>query len=68
MNYATCKGKDCGAEIIWIKTENDKNHPVDRKPEKMWVMTLSGRWKLVDCYRSHFGTCPAEAMFRKDKT
>lgn len=67
MDYAKCKGTDCGAEIIWIKTEAGKNHPVDRKPEKRWVLTLSGAWKLVDTYGTHFNTCPAEAMFRGKK-
>ena len=65
MDYAKCRG--CKADIIWIVTENGKKCPLDRKPEKRWVMTLKGTWKLVDTYISHFATCEQEQLFRKDK-
>ena len=62
MDLSTCKTKGqrrgCGADIYWIVTEAGKKHPIDREPEKMWVMTLSGDWKMVDCFRSHFASCP----------
>ena len=31
------KCKSCNADIIWIKTINNKNHPVDAKPVKVWI-------------------------------
>ena len=65
MDYANCKA--CKAEIIWIMTENGKKCPLDREPEKRWVFTLSGTWKLVDTYISHFATCPSEDLFREKK-
>ena len=72
MDYANCRGgvgrKGCGAPIIWITTENGKKCPLDREPEKRYVMTLRGDWKMVDTYVSHFATCPNAALFREKKT
>ena len=55
-----CKG--CGAEIIWIETRGGKKHPVDAKPRKMWVK-LAEKWFLMDCYETHFATCPKSKDF-----
>jgi len=62
--------KSCGAEIIWIKTPQGKNHPVDAKPKKMWVHEdhpVHYPWKLVDAHESHFATCPNADQHRKSK-
>jgi len=66
MDFGKCKA--CKADIAWIMTENGKKCPLDREPEKRYVLTLSGTWKMVDTYVSHFATCPQEAMFRKETT
>lgn len=72
--------KSCGAEIVWIRTQAGKPHPLDAKPEKRWValgdLTCGGPiddrmdaashgWSLVDTYVSHFATCPHAAEHRK---
>lgn len=50
--------KSCEAEIIWIKTEKGKNHPVNAEPIKMWVQNEDETWSIKDCYTSHFSSCP----------
>ncbi len=65
MDYAIHKA--CKREIIWVMTENGKKTMLDREPEKMWVFTLSGTWKMVDCYRSHFATCPQDKHLSGEK-
>jgi len=53
----------CGAQIFFILTPNGKRHPVDFKPERLWVKR-GETWELVPCYRSHFATCPQAERFR----
>ena len=64
------KCKSCDADIIWIKTKKGKFHPVDAKPKKLWVqdqysVEFNGMM-LVDCYESHFATCPNADKHRRD--
>ncbi len=59
--------RSCGAEILWVKTTNGKDMPVDAKPERLMVAYANG-YHLEDCYRSHFATCPnADQHRRKPK-
>lgn len=68
---ATCKS--CGAAIIWVKTANGKNAPIDAKPEKRFVPSGADlargqiSFALVDTYASHFSTCPQADQHRKAK-
>jgi len=60
--------KSCNADIVWIKY-NGKNHPIDAKPKKLFVMMDdpqdgSASWELTDCHESHFATCPNAAQHR----
>jgi len=58
--------KSCGAEIIWIKTSTGKNHPIKAKPKKMWVFEATmNEWLLLDCYETHFFTCPQSKQWSK---
>ena len=52
------KCKYCDVEIIFIINTNGNSVPVDAKAQKRYVRTLSGEWKLVDCFRPHQATCP----------
>jgi len=60
------KCKSCGAEIEWIKTWKGENYPVNAKPKKMFTK-IKGYWILVDCYETHFATCPDADQHRKKK-
>lgn len=57
---AKCKG--CGAEIIWLKTKNDKAMPCDEK--KQTIITESG--ETVTGYIPHWATCPKYKNFKKE--
>jgi len=62
-----CQG--CGADTAWIETKG-KRHLINRKPKKMFVLDSFDRFiaaKLVNCYESHFATCPDADKFRKPK-
>jgi len=61
---ANCKS--CGAEIVWVKTNAGKNHPVNAEPEKR-IILLDGGAQVMDAYTSHFATCPDADKFRKKK-
>jgi hypothetical protein len=69
------KCKSCGAEIMWIKTENLKASPLSVKSKiKRWVVPaeFSQGWESgvaiqVDTYVSHFADCPDAAQHRKPK-
>jgi predicted RNA-binding Zn-ribbon protein involved in translation (DUF1610 family) len=52
--------KSCGAEIIWLKTVNGKNIPVDAE-------TCSSKDELFDPdnMTAHFVTCPEADEWRK---
>lgn len=67
----TCKG--CGQEIIWVKTGDGKNMPLDPKPKKMIFLPESAANPgtkvacFVDAYMPHWSTCPKADNFRKPK-
>jgi hypothetical protein len=63
MNFTKCKG--CKKEVAWIRNTEGKNILVDAEPENRYVMTLNGEWKMVQCFRVHWDTCPSEALFRE---
>lgn len=56
-----CKG--CGAEIVWIQTENGKSMPCNA--EKVTIVTADG--KTVTGHIPHWATCPAATSFRKNE-
>jgi hypothetical protein len=64
-----CKG--CGAEIEWSKTEAGKAVPLNRPPEKRFIMLMhhgEGEYvKLVETWVSHFATCPKASEFRNKR-
>jgi hypothetical protein len=79
MPDSTTACRSCGAPVRWIRTPAGKNHPCDAKPLKRWValgdltcggaspelpVSAHGR-TLVDCYVSHFETCPHAGQWRR---
>jgi hypothetical protein len=56
------KCRSCGAEIVWLKTINGKNMPVDAE-------TFEDGDELFEPKRhtSHFATCPDAEKFRRKK-
>lgn len=59
----TCKA--CGAEIIWKKTTNGKNIPLDTEPRKMATIMKDGETVWIgDAYTTHWETCPEADRFR----
>ena len=54
--------RSCRASIIWMKTVNGKNMPVN------WTEEAQGD-KVFDHKKhvSHYATCPNAAQHRKDK-
>lgn len=75
------KCKSCGAEIVWHKTKNGKNIPLDREMKdgagNVWISTSTADHVVVSdtCpgpkdeflgpYLSHFATCPNASAHRK---
>ena len=59
----TCKS--CGAEIKFVTMESSKSMPVDIKPIKKIVSFTDGH-AVVDCWTSHFETCPNAQQHRKE--
>jgi len=58
------KCKKCGASILWVKTKNLKNMPLDAEPRKM-VQVKEGIGEVIDVYMPHWATCPNAKEFRK---
>ena len=54
--------KKCNAEIIFLKTKNNKFQPVDFKPEIKETDIFDSKIHI-----SHFATCPFADSFRKNK-
>ena len=54
--------KKCGIYIEWIKTENNKDMPVD--PNLITIITLEG--KTIKGYIPHWATCEFADYFRKN--
>ena len=68
MNTTICS---CGASMLWAKTKNNKNIPLDAEPEKRFVFLPErpeGVADMVDTYMPHHATCPEADKYRKDKT
>lgn len=53
--FQTCSGETCGARILWCKTRNGKNAPLE-------LVELEGGKKE---WWSHHARCPDAARFRK---
>jgi hypothetical protein len=76
--FSTSRCRDCGAEIIWAITANDKRMSVDAEPTDDGNVELAGRGRTpraivhaqppiipIGLRLSHFVTCPyAEARRR----
>jgi hypothetical protein len=64
------KCKKCEARIIWVRTENDKNMPLDAK--KVRIAVLDHDQAVVERYVEghvpHWATCPAADDFRKQES
>jgi len=60
------KCRSCQEDIVWIKTQKGKSHPVNPQFEMRWV-EFNGGWRLVKTYTSHFGTCPQAKEWSKKK-
>lgn len=56
---ARCKG--CNADIIWIKTTNDKIMPCNA--EKTTIVTTQG--EIIIGHVPHWVTCPKSQNFKE---
>ena len=61
---AKCRG--CGAKVIWVESKNLKKMILDAEPVKM-IQVKEGIGEVVDVYKSHWGTCPKAAQFKRKK-
>lgn len=64
-----CRELTCQAEIVWLKTPNGKNMPVDAESLSEEDAALISQGHQVE-YRhhdhvSHFSTCKQADLFRK---
>ena len=75
------KCRSCGVEVVWVKTKNGKNMPVDipkwdlQKPENMYGLNPATETMHdavttaveynADYMVSHFATCPKAGEHRK---
>ncbi len=71
-NKKIVKCRSCNTDIFFIR-HGRKFHPVNVNPKKLFVFMeeyydgmKSSRFKLVDCYESHFATCPQANTWRED--
>ena len=55
------KCRSCGAEIVWVKTLQGKNMPIDAETDDG-----SGLFDH-NVHVSHFATCPDAPSWRRDK-
>ena len=64
VKASTCRS--CGAEILWVKTANGKNMPVDydSEIEYLWNDGTSVEFD-AGLMTSHFATCPEADRHRK---
>ena len=58
-----CKG--CGAEIKWIRTENNKNMPLDLELITIYIVDVAGFPRLAKGHQIHWATCPEAKQFKK---
>lgn len=68
MAQEIVKCESCGADIIWVKTINDKAIPLN--PEMKTILTLAPgsihpKYQVVRGRESHFATCPDAKKWRK---
>jgi hypothetical protein len=57
--------KACNTPIIWIKTANGKNMPIDAKPIKAYQGSQVTGFIFVDVHMTHWATCPKSKQFKK---
>ncbi|MDD5065201.1 MAG: hypothetical protein PHQ35_10655 [Phycisphaerae bacterium] len=57
---SNCKG--CGRLILWIRTKNGKDMPVDY-PDEITIITKDGRTEKG--FIPHWATCPQAKQFKK---
>ena len=71
---AHCNG--CGAELFFVKNENGKAEPFDRKPRRVLALAVDAvpdllhitrkeKWVIATAHYNHFVTCPKADQFRK---
>lgn len=67
--------RSCGAEILWSKTTNNKNIPIDLEPVLGGNITIEANGVLalvhkpepdIKRYVSHFKTCPNAKAHRRN--
>lgn len=61
INVSNCKA--CGAPIVWMKTRNNKNIPVDRHTVRDLEAEVFDPATMI----AHFASCPKAADFRKKR-
>lgn len=61
--------RKCSAEIYWIKNENGKAEPFDRRPTRVLLQTPGEkpRWMVATGHINHFVTCPNADSFRRKR-
>ena len=73
-----CRSPRCGRNIIWAKTQNLRDMPVDAEPDPEGKLLLSWDFNVVRCtltrtarqrfaktlYTSHFATCRDADRYR----
>lgn len=63
------KCSSCGADIEWSMTERGKAVPLNKPPEKRFIMFFKPGCpeyvKLVETWLSHFATCPNAKQHRR---
>jgi hypothetical protein len=69
-DIAKCRGSDCGADIVWLKTKAGKRIPVDAMPAKKtaaekWRPPYAGETEYVHGeHKPHHIDCPNAEDFR----
>jgi len=63
--------KSCKAKILWVKTINGKNMPVDKKPVTVFIGQPDPEdpsqsvYYMAKGYVPHWATCPSANNHRK---
>jgi hypothetical protein len=67
MDSGSCRS--CGAPVLWVTMVSGKKMPLDQVPKKLVVLgpLPEQQGQVVDCYTSHFATCPNAAKHRQAK-
>ena len=65
------KCSSCEASIIWVKSEANRDMPLDAEPTRGLVIRKDDGMLpvavMTDVYRSHFATCPNAAQHRSNR-